>query len=117
MTTLSTLIKNAGGSIDESVLNPHQLAYYKAKTARDAESFRVLANVAIATLPTGVHPFRGIEKLVRIYFGHGISFISVRTDLRCKDAQVKAYRKAVNEAMVKVRESLKSEIERMNQCG
>jgi len=103
MADLARLIKAAEGGIDEGELDPYQRAYLRAFTLRDPDAFRALARVVIATLPTGVHSFRGIEKLVRIHFGHGISFVSVRTDLRCRNEQVKEYQQAVRESMAEIR--------------
>jgi hypothetical protein len=105
MSDLWGLIKSADSSI-ESALDPYQLAYYRAKTINDPEALRQLANIVLATLPTGMHSFRGIEKLVRIHFGHSISFISVRTDLRCTNKRVREYQQAVKVSMAAVRESL-----------
>lgn len=114
MIELRRLIKNGG--IDESALDPYQRAFYRAATVRDDQSFQLLAKSVIASLPSGMYSSRGIEKLVRIYFGSGISFISVRADLRCSNDQVQAYQKSVREAMTRMCDSLVSEIERQLQA-
>lgn len=112
---LSNLIGSlkVDGLLDESALNPYELAYLKAKVTRDADSFRLLAKVVVAASPTGFHSTRGIEKLVRNHFGHSISFISVRADLRCRDDQVKAYHRIVSEKMAAINASLKEALEKM----
>lgn len=112
MKNLASLIDTVV-EIDESSLDPYQRAFYKAKTKQDADSYRLLARIVHAALPTGVHSGRGIEKLVRIYFGHGISFISVRADLRCTKDQVRAYQQAVRDSMNAVRNNLKISLEKM----
>ncbi len=106
---ISAAIKNDGFS----GLDPYQSAYFAAHARRDPEAFRQLAKIAVASLPTGVHSFRGIEKLVRIHFGQSISMVSVRTDLRCRNDQVKDYRVAVFRRMAEIRASLKITLEKL----
>lgn len=95
------------GQLDEASLDPYELAYVKAANLRHGPSFTLLRQVVAATLPTGVHSGRGIEKLIRIHFGVPISFVSVRTDLRCRNEQVEMYQQAVREAMHGIRERLR----------
>ena len=92
-------------------LDPYQKAYYLAKLRRDSDSINLLVRSVAASLPTGVHSSRGIQKLIRNHFGQGISFISIRTDLRCKNVQVRAYQKAVREKMLEIRTSLEKALE------
>lgn len=113
MAELSGLIKGEVNAGVLDMLDVYQLAYFKAHSARDPESFRVLAKAAVASLPTGMHSFRGIEKLVRIHFGHGISMVSVRTDLRCRNDQLKDYRVAVFGCMAEIRAGLKIALEKL----
>lgn len=110
---LNKLLHDVQSLLDESALDPYQLAYLKAKTMRDPDSFRLLARVAMAASPTGFHSTRGIEKLVRNHFGQGISFLSVRADLRCNNEKVKAYHRIVSESMEAIRTRLKEALEKI----
>lgn len=58
-----------------------------------------LVRVVMAALPTGMHSRRGVEKLVRIYFGQDISLVSVRCDMKCGHARVNEYRDMVRKAL------------------
>lgn len=98
------------GQLDEASLDPYELAYVKAANLRDGHSFALLRRVVAANLPTGVHSHRGIEKLIRIHFGVPISFVSVRTDLRCRNEQVEQYQTAVREAMAEILERLREKL-------
>lgn len=113
MADLARLIKAAGGAIDG--LDPYQRDYLKAYLQRDPDAFRALSRVAIAALPTGMHSFRGIEKLVRIHFGQSISLVSVRTDLRCRNEQMMDCRKRVLARMAEIRASLKNALEKSHE--
>lgn len=107
---INAAIKNE--SVIPGVLDPYHMAYLAAYARRDQDAFRQLAKIAVAALPTGMHSFRGIEKLVRIHFGHSISMISVRTDLRCRNDQLKDYRVAVFRCMAEIRDGLKIALEK-----
>lgn len=112
MTDLARLISAAIKNDRVGALDQYQTAYLSAYARRDPEAFRQLAKIAVASLPTGMHSFRGIEKLVRIHFGHSISMISVRTDLRCRNYQLKDYRMAVFKSMAEIRAGLKIALEK-----
>lgn len=64
-----------------------------------------IVKVVVGTLPIGNHNPRGIEKLVRIYFGQGISMVSVRKDLQCSHARAKEYRDMVSKALAAIKGS------------
>lgn len=100
-------------SIDIGKLDPYQKAFFLAKTQQDSESFQLLARSVIAVLPTGVHSRRGIEKLVRGFFGHSFGRISVRKDLRCTNDQAAEYHRVVRIRMTEIKVSLKSALEKM----
>lgn len=115
MAELARLIRSTteNNTLIESDLDPHQLAYLKARQERHTESYQMLTRAVVLGMPTGVYSNRGIEKLVRIHFGHGISFVSVRKDLRCNDAQVKVCQSAVRTTMAEIRKSLVGALELM----
>lgn len=84
------------------LLDANEMAWVMAKYAkallggeRERQVADQLVKVVIASAGTGAHSRRGYEKLVRIYFGQSITMLSVRTDMRCRDAQVQEIRKAV----------------------
>lgn len=58
-----------------------------------------LVKAAICAMPTGMHSRRGVEKLVRIYFGKDISMTSVRTDFKCRHATANEHREVVHGAL------------------
>lgn len=89
-------------SIVEKATDANCMAYLKAyhghelnKGNEERAVADILVRVVVATLPTGVHPRRGIEKLVRIYFGANISMISTRKDLGCNNRRYYEYRDEV----------------------
>lgn len=93
-------------AIVERAVDVNGLAYLKAHYGRElfgGEHERALANhlvrVVVGTLPTGNHNPRGIEKLVRIYFGQDISMVSVRKDMQCGHARANEYRDMVRMAL------------------
>ena len=86
----------------ETATDSNCMAYLKAyhghelnKGSEERAVADILVRVVVATLPTGVHPRRGIEKLVRIYFGQNISMISTRKDLACNNRRYYEYRDEV----------------------
>jgi hypothetical protein len=81
--------------------------HYKAARKLDDEAIAALVTAIMQTLPTGLHNRRGIQKLVRVYFGQQITDVSIRTDFRCKQAGVEVYRAAVREFLCEIRASLK----------
>ncbi|OGT02148.1 MAG: hypothetical protein A2143_00690 [Gallionellales bacterium RBG_16_57_15] len=93
-------------SIVEQAVDVNCLVYLKARYGhelRGGEQERVVADtlvrVAVAALPTGIHSRRGIERLIRMYFGHGISMFSARKDLLCNNRRYYEYRDAVYGAL------------------
>lgn len=93
-------------AIVERAVDVNGLAYLKAHYGRElfgGEHERALANhlvrVVVGTLPTGNHNPRGIEKLVRIYFGQDIGMAAVRKDFQCRHATISEYKKLVHDAM------------------
>lgn len=93
-------------SIVEKAVDLNGQAYLRAHYGRElfgGEHERDLANhlvrVVIGTMPTGIHNPRGVEKLVRIYFGQDISMISVRKDMRCGHPKANEYRDIVKRAL------------------
>ena len=85
----------------------HLQTHYKAARKLDDEAISALVAAIMPTLPTGLHNRRGIQKLVRCYFGQQITLVSIRTDFRCKDAQVLEYRARVREFLGEIKQSLK----------
>lgn len=93
-------------SIVEKAVDVNGLAYLKAHYGRELQGGEeqravadVLVRVAMAAMPTGMHSRRGIEKLVRIYFGQDISMVSVRKDMGCGHPRANEYRDAVRKAL------------------
>ena len=89
-------------SIIEKAVDVNGMAYLKAyhghelnKGSEERAVADILVRVVVATLPTGSHSRRGIEKLVRIYFGANISMISTRKDLACNNRRYYEYRDEV----------------------
>ncbi|MFZ2524423.1 MAG: hypothetical protein WAW87_03820 [Candidatus Ferrigenium altingense] len=90
-------------SIVEKAVDVNGQAYLLACYGRElfgGEHERDLANhlvrVVLGSMPTGMHSRRGVEKLVRIYFGQDISMVSVRKDVHAKANE---YRDMVNTAL------------------
>jgi hypothetical protein len=109
------LIKKAILSVSiDDITDPFQKAYAQSKLSRENESIRLLTKSAIATFPSGITPFRGIEKLVRIYFGQGISFVSVRADLRCTNAKVEQYQTLTRTFLDSVKLKLENSIAQLH---
>lgn len=93
-------------AIVERAVDVNGIAYLKAYYGRELQKGTderavadVLVRVAMSAMPTGMHSRRGVEKLVRIYFGQGISMVSARTDFKCRHAVVNEYKKLVHDAM------------------
>lgn len=89
-------------SIVEKAVDVNGLAYLKARYGRELQGGEeqravadVLVRVAMAAMPTGMHNRRGVEKLVRIYFGQEIGIPSVRKDLGCGNTKAHEIKKAV----------------------
>lgn len=81
-------------------------AYLKAHYGRELQGgadegavTEALVMAAMRAMPTGVHSRRGVEKLVRIYFGKDISMTSVRTDFKCRHDTAKEHREVVHGAL------------------
>lgn len=113
---LTELIRNLVEQklLDESRLDQYQLAYLKVKMQRSGEAYRALALVVHATLPTGVYSQRGIEKIVKVYFGTVIGDAAMRTDLRCTQRKLEDYKLQVRTSMNEIRIGLRAELEKMN---
>ena len=93
-------------SIVEKAVDINGLAYFKAHYGRELQKGEeeravadVLVRVAMAAMPTGMHSRRGVEKLVRIYFGQDISMVSVRKDMGCGHPRANEYRDVVRKAL------------------
>lgn len=68
----------------------YEISYLKAyygkeliKGQHERQVADILVRAVISTLGTGMHRRRGIEKLVRIFFGQDIPMSAVRHDLGC----------------------------------
>lgn len=92
--------------IVEKVVDVNGIAYFKAyygKELQGGEHERPLADhlvrVVMATMPTGMCSTRGVEKLVRIYFGQDIGMPAVRKDMGCGHAKANEYRDMVRNAL------------------
>ena len=112
MSVLDTLIKKYQMLNVPAELDPYEDAFLKAKTMRDSDSVVLLSRVVIASMSSGTYSQCGIRKLIRIYMGQGISFVSVRKDLRCTNDQVTVYQEAVRKAMDEVRNRLMDKIKK-----
>ena len=62
------------------------------------EATKNLLNAVIAQLPTGVHQRRGVQAVLRAYFGAPVSARSMRYDLHCKQTELADYRSNVSRA-------------------
>lgn len=89
-------------AIVEKAVDVNGLAYLKAHYGHELRGggyeravIDILVCVVVAALPTGMHSRRGIEKLVRNYFGQNISVISTRKDLACNNRRYYEYRDEV----------------------
>lgn len=78
------------------------LAYGRAKYLNalqggplEKEVADTLTRAAMTKLGTGMHSRRGVEKLVRKYFGADISKISTCKDLRCNSQRYDEYKSTV----------------------
>jgi len=65
----------------------------------DRETLDTLTRCAMAKLQTGMHPRRGIEKLVLKYFGQEVGIMSARKDLMCNEQRYYEYKALVYGAM------------------
>lgn len=93
-------------SIVEKVVDVNGQAFLRAHYGSElfgGEHERQLANhlvqVVIGTLPTGMYSRRGVEKLVRIYFGQKIGMAAVRRDMRCGIKRVNECRDLVYQTL------------------
>lgn len=93
-------------SVIEKAVDPGGMAYLLAhygNELRGGDKERAVADVlvraAMAAMPTGMHSRRGVEKLVRIYFGQDISMVSVRKDMGCGHPRANEYRDTVRKAL------------------
>lgn len=93
-------------AIAERAVDVNGLAYLQAHYGRElagGEHERALVNhlvrVVIGTFPTGTHYPRGVEKLVRNYFGQNIGMSAVRCDMRCGIKKANEYRDWVHQAL------------------
>ena len=93
-------------SIVEKAVDANCMAYLKAYHGHELNNGReeravadILVRVVVTTLPTGMHSRRGVEKLVRVYFGQSISMISIRKELACNNRRYYEYRDDVCRAL------------------
>lgn len=66
------------------------------------EATKNLMNAVMAGLPTGVHQRRGVQAVLRNYFGHTVNARSMRYDLHCKQQDLADYRKNVGDIATKI---------------
>jgi hypothetical protein len=92
----------------ERELSPVELAAiyaYYGRELRGGKKERVCADLLVQSvspsLPSGMHSRRGVEKLVRIYFGADIGMVSVRCDLKTSERTAYEYRKRIADSLMK----------------
>jgi hypothetical protein len=90
----------------ERGLDSVELAFLYAHYGRELMSgskARVIADTLViavmGSLPTGMHSRRGVEKIVRIFFGQKISMVSVRCDFKSSERTAYEYRTKVFNAL------------------
>jgi len=90
----------------ERAIDVNGQAYVMAHYGRElagSEHERALVNhlvrAVIETFPPGTHYPRGVEKLVRNYFGQNIGMSAVRCDLHCGINRANEYRDWVHQAL------------------
>jgi len=66
------------------------------------EATKNLLNAVMAGLPTGVHQRRGVQAVLRNYFGHTVNARSMRYDLHCKQTELADYRKNVGDVSTRI---------------
>lgn len=69
-------------SLVERVCDPIELAYVRARFGREFEALKRLHGAMLATLGTGVHSNRAVEKVILMYFGVSIGMKALQMDLK-----------------------------------
>lgn len=106
-------IQKLANGVDCTNLDHATHAYLMAATQKSQPAIQELTTIAVASLPTGVYSRRGIEKMVRIYFGQEISFVSVRKDLRTTKEVTMALNASVKESLRGIRARLITTLEKL----
>lgn len=73
-------------------------AYLGFKT----EATGKLLQAVMAGLPTGLHQRRGVQSVLKSYFGHPINARSMRYDLHCKQQDLAEYRRCIGDTASRI---------------
>lgn len=77
---------------------------------KESEVISVITPAIIASFPTGMHSKRGVEKLIRIYFGKEVGQASLRADFKCTNIQCQEYKRIAFKVMNDILDGAESKL-------